>query len=98
MKEKNKDSFILNIKVIPKANCNEIIGWEQEELKIRLKAVPEKGEANATLIAFLAAFLKIAKSNIELVSGATSRHKRLKIHALNENDVMQKLNLINTNK
>ena len=79
-----KKEFILCVKVIPKANRNEIIGWEENELKIRLKAVPEKGEANATLISFLAKTLNIAKSQIELTSGSTSRHKRLRIIGMTE--------------
>ena len=65
------------IKVFPNSGKNEIIGWENDELKIRVAAPPEKGSANEELIAFLSKKLKISKSNIKLLSGATCRHKRL---------------------
>lgn len=77
--------MILSVKVIPNAHKNQIVGWENGELKVRIAAIPEKGEANDELIAFLAKHFKIRKSSIQLISGATSRHKRLKIDELNEN-------------
>ena len=79
------------IKVLPKASRSEIVGWENEELKIRLRAVPEKGEANRALIVFLAEQLDIAKSSIELIRGETSRHKLLLIHGLDLKDVLCRL-------
>lgn len=78
-KNDSSNSFSISVKVTPKSSKNEIVGWENDELKIRLRAVPEKGKANELLIEFLAKTLHIAKSQITLVSGATSRHKRLKI-------------------
>lgn len=74
----------INIKVIPKSSRNEIIGWENNELKIRLKAVPEKGEANEKLVKFLAKTWGIPQSQIELVAGQKSRHKRLKIEVVSD--------------
>lgn len=80
----------LNVKVVPKASANEIVGWEKEEIKIRVKAQPEKGEANEVLIKFLAKQLDLAQSKIELVSGHTSRHKRLRIE-MGKDEVIHKL-------
>lgn len=71
--------IVISVKVIPNAKRNEIVGWENEELKIRIKAVPEDGKANEELIRFLAKTLKISKSQIEIVRGHTSRHKQLAI-------------------
>ena len=73
----NTSGIYLKIKVTPKASKNELVGWEGDRLKIRLKAVPEKGEANDVLIAFLAEEFKWPKSKIFIVSGKTSRLKRL---------------------
>jgi hypothetical protein len=67
----------LLVKVIPKASRSEIVGWEAHLLKVRLAAVPEKGQANAELIKYLAKLLGIAKSRIELLSGETARQKRI---------------------
>ena len=86
--------MLLKVKVIPKAHASGIAGWEGEILKIRLKAVPEKGEANLELIVYLAKFLDITKSQVELISGQTSRRKTVKIHGLTEEALKNKLNMI----
>lgn len=81
----------LAVKVLPKVARNEIAGWENDELKVRLRAVPEKGEANRALIAFLAEALGLPKSAIELLRGETSRHKLLVIHGLDRPEVEKRL-------
>jgi hypothetical protein len=73
---------LIQIKVTPKASRHQIVGWENEVLKIRLHAIPDKGKANDALIAFLAEELHIAKSSISLISGQTSRLKRVKIEGM----------------
>lgn len=78
IKETSK-GLVLPVKIAPKAAHHQICGWEGEELKIRLRAVPEKGKANEALIAFLAEQLNLSLSQIQIISGETSRHKRLLI-------------------
>lgn len=77
-----KEGLILPVKVIPRASKNAITGWENDELKVRLNAVPEKGEANEALIHFLAKTWKLPKSAFSMISGETSRHKKILIRGL----------------
>ena len=72
----------IQVKITPNSSKNAIIGWREEVLCIRIKAVPEKGRANEELIEFLSEQLHIPKSNIEIVSGHTSRRKKLKIEGM----------------
>lgn len=72
-------SFMIDIKIQPNASKNEIVGWENERLKIKIKEIAEKNKANKELISFLAKTLKIPKSNIQIIQGETSRIKRLQI-------------------
>jgi len=58
-----------HVKLIPRAKRNEIIGWENNALKIRFNAPPVKGRANDALIEFLAKLLDIPRGNIEIVRG-----------------------------
>ncbi|MBS0620873.1 MAG: DUF167 domain-containing protein [Verrucomicrobia bacterium] len=74
--------LLLPVKVVPKAAKNQIMGWENGELKVRIHAVPEKGMVNAELIAFLAKTLGLPKSSIHLHSGETSRHKKVRIEGM----------------
>lgn len=76
--------MLLHIKVIPKSSKNSIDGWENGRLRVRIRGVPEKGKANEALIEFLAEELKIAKSRITIVSGQTSRLKRIQIDGVDE--------------
>lgn len=71
----------LQIKVLPRSNKTEFVERmeDNETLKIRLKAVPEKGLANKELIRFLAGTLNIPKDKILIISGATDTRKLLKI-------------------
>lgn len=76
------DGVLLPIKLVPKSSRNEIVGWEGEELKVRINAVPEKGRANAELLKFLSKSLKIPKSHFALIQGETSRHKLILIKGI----------------
>lgn len=49
-------------------------------VKIKLAAVPEDGKANAALLAFLAAHYGAPVAAVELLSGATSPRKRVRVH------------------
>lgn len=72
-------SLVLSLHIQPGAKKTEIAGLHGEALKIRLAAPPVDGKANAELIAFLAKTCGVPKSAVELVSGETSRTKRVRL-------------------
>lgn len=72
-------SVMLTLHIQPGAKKTEIVGLHGEALKIRLAAPPVDGKANAALLAFLAKACGVSKSAVELISGDTSRSKRVKI-------------------
>jgi hypothetical protein len=75
-------SVTLSLHIQPGASRTEAAGLHGEALKLRLAAPPVDGKANACLIAYLADFLDLPKSRVELVSGASSRQKRVRIGGL----------------
>jgi uncharacterized protein (TIGR00251 family) len=80
----SEPTFRLQVKLTPKAASNRVIGTSLDEkgcriVKIAVTAVPEDGKANKALVALLAKFLKLPKSAIEIVAGATERRKTLAI-------------------
>ena len=81
----------LQIKVIPHASQNQIVGWENDKLKIRIRAVPENGRANEMLISFLAETLNIPKSLIFLTRGETSRHKQFCFKDISKEELEKRL-------
>lgn len=82
--------MILTVKVIPRARKNEIAGYENGVLKVRLHAIPEKGKANEELIDFLAEEFDLPKSSMTLIRGQTSRIKHLKIDGLDETQFLKR--------
>ncbi len=74
-----KKGITFQVKVIPKSSCSKIVGWEEDLLKVRLAAVPEKGEANKELVKLLSQSLKVAKTTISIIQGETSRVKTVLI-------------------
>ncbi len=75
----NQDSIIFNVRVIPRSSKSEIIGEYDGDLKVKLTSPPVDGKANKELIKILSKALKTAKSDIEIISGETSRSKRIQI-------------------
>ena len=73
--------LVLHILVQPKADKDQIVGAHGDELKVRLKAPPVDGQANQALIRFFGRLCKVPKTHISIISGDTSRHKRLRIQS-----------------
>lgn len=74
-----EDGIVLNIHVQPRASKNQICGVQGEALKIRLTSPPVDGAANKLCREFLADLFGVARSYVEILSGETSRHKRVRI-------------------
>ena len=72
----SENSFIIKLKISPNASKNEIIKTDTE-IKVKITAQPIENKANKALIEFLSKQFKIAKSNIEIVKGETSKEKTL---------------------
>ena len=72
-------SLILTLHIQPGARKTEIAGLHGGALKIRLAAPPVDGKANAALLGFLAKACGVPKSAVELVSGDSSRAKRVRL-------------------
>jgi uncharacterized protein (TIGR00251 family) len=81
----------LAVRVQPRASRDEISGWQEGALKVRLTAPPVEGAANEALIAFLAEALHVRRTEIRLVSGTTGRNKRVEITSLSEAELNARL-------
>lgn len=75
-----KDGLALSVRLTPRGGRDALDGVEtladgKAVLKIRVRAAPTEGEANAALIALLAKLLGEPRSRISLTAGASSRVK-----------------------
>ena len=74
----------LAVRLTPKGGRDAIDGAERLAdgrcvLKVRVRAAPSEGEANAALIRLIAKALGVPRRDVALTAGATSRIKRLVI-------------------
>ena len=72
----------LDVLVVPRSSKNQIVGEHDGRLKIQLNAPPVDGEANAALVQFLAKTLGLKKKDVAIVSGETSRRKRIRVNGI----------------
>jgi uncharacterized protein (TIGR00251 family) len=82
---------ILDIKVIPRAGRTMLAGTRDGALLVRLAAAPVDGAANQELIAFLSTVLGVPQRSISILTGATSRRKRVKIAGLDAATVQKRI-------
>ena len=75
-------SLVVSLHIQPGAKKTEIAGLHGDALKIRLAAPPVDGKANAALVAFLAKACGVPRSAVALVSGETSRSKRVRLQGI----------------
>jgi uncharacterized protein (TIGR00251 family) len=71
----------LKVHAQPGARRTEVAGLYGDAVKIRIAAPPVDGKANQCLLAFLAGEFAVGRSQIELVSGETSRAKQVLIRS-----------------
>jgi len=73
------DTIILALHVQPGAKRSETAGLHGDALKIRLAAPPIEGRANEALLRFIADLFEVPLRQVELLRGAQSRHKMVKV-------------------
>jgi uncharacterized protein (TIGR00251 family) len=70
---------IVEVWVQPRASRNEICGYRDEFLRIRVTAAPAEGAANRLCRELLAKALGVSTSRVEILSGHKARRKRVSV-------------------
>lgn len=86
--EPYKSGCLIRIKLTPNASFCGFKGFVADAdglqyLKAYVRSVPEKGKANEELIKLLSKNLKLAKSSISIIGGATEHYKKVYIETSN---------------
>jgi len=90
-----EEGVILDLKVQPRSSKNQLVGSHAGALKIKLTAPPVAGSANKCCCDFLAQLLSVPVRDIDIITGATSRHKRVLVKGLSCADIVGRLGLEN---
>jgi len=81
----------ISVKVSPGAAINEVTGYSDGVLQVKVKASPVKGKANRELVAFLSRRLDVSRDRIKIIRGNTSRRKLLAIDGLSQQTAIDRL-------
>ncbi len=76
---KSATGATFRVRVQPGASKNESVGVREGALRIRISAPAVKGKANKALVHFLARKLGVKNSGVEIITGHTTRLKRIKV-------------------
>ncbi len=82
---------LVRLRVQPRAARDEIVGWQDEALRVRVTAPPVEGEANTAVRRLVARALGVPPSNVALVRGDRSRDKVVRVVGLSLADVRTRL-------
>jgi hypothetical protein len=85
------DGCILPVRAQPGARRMALVGEQNGALKVAVTAPPEDGRANKALLEVLRKSLNLKRSQVELLSGETSRDKRFLIRGLGPADLAARL-------
>lgn len=92
----SKGAAALHVHVTPNASHNEVLGYADGVLRVKVTARPVKGAANKGLVDFLSEVLGVRKSQISIVRGEASRDKVLAIEGLSQGDLESRLSRTGT--
>lgn len=70
------------VRVQPRASRSTIEGVHGDALRVRLSAPPVDGAANEALVELLAKALGVAKRDVRIVGGASSRSKVIEVEGV----------------
>jgi len=81
----------LQVRVTPRAKRNAIELDDDGRIRVRVTAVPERGKANAAVVALIAKTLGLSKRSIAVVRGHTSRDKLIAVDGMDRDEVLERL-------
>ncbi len=85
------EGCVLPVRAQPGAKRVGVQGERNGALKVAVTAPPEDGRANKALVEVLREALGLKRSQVELLSGETSRDKRFLIRGVTKSDLEERV-------
>ena len=82
---------VLPVRARPGAKRNELVDEHDGALRLTVTAPPDRGRANAAIIALLAEELNLPRSRFEILAGETARIKRILIAGIAADDLRARI-------
>jgi uncharacterized protein len=84
---------VLNVIAQPRSSRSEVAGVHDGAVRLRITAPPVDGAANAAILDLLSRAIGVHKGDVEIVSGATGRRKRVLIRGMSPQQVFERLQI-----
>lgn len=91
--EEHPQGVIVPVKAQPGARRTGLAGEHAGALKVQVTQAPEDGKATEAVLDLLADVLRVKRSQVKLLSGATSRQKRFLVTDLSLAEITNRLRL-----
>jgi len=78
----------ISVRVYPNAARNEIAGFTDDILRVKIAAAALKGRANKELLSFLCRLLAVSKDRVSIVKGHTARNKIVAIDGMSKESAL----------
>ena len=85
------EEAVIEVRVTPRASTDEVVGWNGDVLRVRVKAPPVDRRANTALCELLARTVGVSRSAVTVVSGISGRTKRVRITGCSRERVLEML-------
>ena len=81
----------IRVRLTPRSARDELAGWQDGELRVKVTAPPVEGKANAALERLLAEVLRVPKTSVRVVAGNRGRVKTVAIEGLSQEEALGRL-------
>jgi len=85
--------IIIPIVAKPSAKKDDVVGVYGTSLKLAVTAAPEKGKANKAILKLLAKRLGVSPSSVSILSGETSKQKKVLVQGVEADEIQNRLRL-----
>lgn len=89
--EQHPQGIIVPVKAQPGARRNGLAGEHAGALKVQVTQAPERGKATDAVLETIADALRLKRSQVSLLSGATSPQKRILVTGVPLTDLSERL-------
>jgi hypothetical protein len=83
----SEKTAIITIKVVPRSSRNQVVAGDNGVWRLKVTSPPVEGKANKAVREYLAKCLGIPKGSVNIVSGARSKLKSVRIEGLDQDNV-----------
>jgi uncharacterized protein len=70
---------LVRVRVQPRASRDEVVGWREDTLRLRVSAPPLDGRANEAVVGLIARAAGVARAAVSVIAGARGRDKLVRV-------------------